>query len=407
MQDQYVIVAENVQKHFKLFYDRSNSIKDILITRGRTRYETREVLKGISFSVKKGEALGLIGKNGCGKSTLLKLLTRIYYPDAGTIRTKGRISSLLELGAGFHPDMSGRENIYLNASVFGLTRKEIEAKMDAIISFSELEEFMDHPIRTYSSGMYMRLAFAVAINVEADILLIDEILAVGDISFQEKCFEKLFEIREKGTTIVIVSHSPGQIERICDRTIWLENGRIREDGIPAFVHAHYLADAEEKNSPQPAYDTGQQDPSWSEHAVRSGNRQISFTQVYLSGSDGIGKTMFQTGEDLVVTMKYQSVQEKLEGNFGIGISRQDGVYCYGTNTAIETGRPLLVKKEGIVKVVVKQNRLLAAKYILDVAVHSMDEVPYDKIHHILEFQIKSDRKKDFGVCRMENSWIHE
>lgn len=407
MQDQFVIVVDNVQKYFKVFYDRSNSIKEILVTRGRRRFEKREVLKGVSFCVKKGEALGLIGKNGCGKSTLLKLLTRIYYPDAGTIKTKGRISSLLELGAGFHPDMSGRENIYLNASVFGLSHKEIEAKMNEIISFSELEEFMDNPIRTYSSGMYMRLAFAVAINVEADILLIDEILAVGDVSFQEKCFEKLLEIKAKGTTIVIVSHSLGQIERICDRTIWVENGRIQEDGIPAFVHEHYLANMEGKNRPQILCGTDETDLELPEYAVRSGNHQIYFTDVYLSDGNGAKRSIFRTGDDLIVIMKYQSCQENLEGNFGIGISRFDGVYCYGTNTAIELGKALPVKKEGIMKVIVKRNMLLPAKYILDVAVHSMDEIPYDKIHHILEFQISFDKKRDFGVCRMENSWIHE
>ena len=240
------IEVDNVRKHFKVYYDRGITLKDRFLSRGRSKYERREVLKGITFQVKKGEAIGLIGKNGCGKSTTLKLLTRIIYPNQGTVDLSGRVSSLLELGAGFHPDMSGRENIYMNAAVFGLTKKEIHRRVEDIVKFSELEEYMNNPVRTYSSGMYMRLAFSVAINVDADILLIDEILAVGDISFQKKCFEKLLEIKANGTTIVIVSHSLDQIEKICDRTIWIENGVIKEMGKPYEVHQHYLNDMEQE-----------------------------------------------------------------------------------------------------------------------------------------------------------------
>lgn len=228
MQVGNAIEVHDITKSFKVYYDRGKTLKERLVTPGRNKAETRQVLKGISFDVKKGEAIGIIGKNGCGKSTTLKLLTRIIYPDSGSIELNGRVSSLLELGAGFHPDMSGRENIYLNAAIFGLTHREIEEKVDEIINFSELEDFIENPVRTYSSGMYMRLAFAVAINVRADILLIDEILAVGDVSFQTKCFEKLKEIKASGTTIVIVSHSLGQIEQICDKSIWLEEGRIKK-----------------------------------------------------------------------------------------------------------------------------------------------------------------------------------
>ena len=203
MEQSNVIEVKNVKKKFKVFYDKGTSLKEKLLFRKRNYYEERWVLKGISINIKKGEAVGLIGKNGCGKSTTLKLISRIMYPTEGSIEVKGRVSSLLELGAGFHPDMSGRENIYTNASIFGLTRKEINERIDDIIAFSELEEFIDNPVRTYSSGMYMRLAFSVAINVDADILLIDEILAVGDVSFQAKCFEKLKDIKISGTTIVL------------------------------------------------------------------------------------------------------------------------------------------------------------------------------------------------------------
>ena len=240
MDRENAIEVKNVRKKFRVYYDKGSELKERLLFRNRSRYEDRWVLDGISFNVKKGEAIGLIGHNGCGKSTTLKLLTRIMYPNEGSIELQGRVSSLIELGAGFHPDMSGRENIYTNASIFGLSRKEIDERMDDIIEFSEMEQFLDNPVRTYSSGMYMRLAFSVAINVNADILLIDEILAVGDINFQGKCFNKLREIKAQGTTIVIVSHSLGQIEQICDRTIWLHEGKIKAEGKPRDIHPEYM-----------------------------------------------------------------------------------------------------------------------------------------------------------------------
>ena len=327
---------------------------------------------------------------------------------------------MLELGAGFHPDMSGRENIYLNAAIFGLTRKEIDSRVDKIIEFSELEEFIDNPVRTYSSGMYMRLAFAVAINVEADILMIDEILAVGDVSFQTKCFERLKEIKAHGTTIVIVSHSLSQIEQICDRTIWIDKGVLKEDGIPKFVHEHYLASMEEKRLEKFEENLKKEseslvenieksstlNPEWCKGAIRSGNRKVELLEVKLKNGEGKEQLVFSTGDDIIVYMKYKSQELGLEGNFGVGINRDDGVYCYGTNTIIEFGRPLIVNNSGTVEMVIKGNSLLPAKYILDVAIHTPDEIPYDKIHHILEFQIKS-KKKDFGVCRLETSWLYD
>ncbi len=240
MKPENAIEVRNVTKKFRIYSDKGHTLKEKTLFRKRRSYEERTVLDGISLTVKKGEAVGLIGHNGCGKSTTLKLLTRIMYPDSGTVEMNGRVSSLIELGAGFHPDMSGRENIYINASIFGLTKKEIEKCEGEIISFSELEDFMDNPVRTYSSGMYMRLAFAVAISVRADILLIDEILAVGDAGFQEKCFNRLRRLKSEGITIVIVSHSLAQIEQICDRSIWLDSGVIRENGDPEEVHRHYL-----------------------------------------------------------------------------------------------------------------------------------------------------------------------
>ena len=197
-------------------------------------------MKGVTLKIKKGEVVALIGTNGSGKSTLLKLMTKIIYPNKGKITTNGKLTSLLELGAGFHPDFSGRENIYFNASIFGLTRKEIDDRLEDIIEFSELRDFIDNPVRTYSSGMYMRLAFAVAINVDADILLIDEILSVGDEHFQNKCYDKMLELKNKGKTMVFVTHSMQSVKKLCDRTIWLSNGIIKMDGDTNTVVDEYI-----------------------------------------------------------------------------------------------------------------------------------------------------------------------
>lgn len=235
------IKVDHVYKSFNIYYDRANTLKERMLFFARNkRREKREVLNDINLEIKKGETVALIGVNGSGKSTLLKLMTQIIFPNKGTIETKGKLTSLLELGAGFHPDFSGRENIYFNSSIFGLTRKEIDERLEQIIEFSELKDFIDNPVRTYSSGMYMRLAFSVAINVDADILLIDEILSVGDQHFQEKCFNKMRELKKEGKTMVFVTHSMDSVKNLCDRAVWLYNGKIRMDGNTEEVVNEYL-----------------------------------------------------------------------------------------------------------------------------------------------------------------------
>ena len=240
-EDNIAIKVDHVYKSFNIYYDRANTLKErALFWMRNKRKEKREVLKDINLDIKKGETVALIGVNGSGKSTLLKLMTQIIFPNKGTIETKGKLTSLLELGAGFHPDFSGRENIYFNSSIFGLTRKEIDERLDQIIEFSELQDFIDNPVRTYSSGMYMRLAFSVAINVDADILLIDEILSVGDQHFQEKCFNKMRELKKEGKTMVFVTHSMDSVKNLCDRAVWLSNGVVRMDGNTDEVVDEYL-----------------------------------------------------------------------------------------------------------------------------------------------------------------------
>jgi ABC-2 type transport system ATP-binding protein len=430
MNSENAIEVRNVKKKFKIYYDKGHDLKDIILFRKRSHYEDRWVLRGISFDVKKGEAIGLVGHNGCGKSTTLKLLTKILYPDEGTIEMDGRVSSLIELGAGFHPDMSGRENIYTNASIFGLTKKEIDARMNDIIAFSELEEFIDNPVRTYSSGMYMRLAFSVAINVDANILLIDEILAVGDANFQKKCFDKLREIKANGTTIVIVSHALEQIEQICETSYWIEDGLIMESGTPKYVHEHYLRNMELKRMEQLEKAHAEEEKERQENsvtaetpveperknglaaeplptfcdktAVRMGTGDVRFADAQMRNSAGEKQYIFDTEDEITVYLKYVSDKKGLKGNFGYGIFREDTLHCYGTNVSIECGTFVDIKESGEVTVKISNN-LLPGKYFLDVAVHSHDGIIFDDIRRVQSFVVSSE-KRDIGVCRMPSQW---
>lgn len=442
MQPDDVIEVNNIKKKFKVYFDKGNSLKEKVIFKNRNKYEERWVLKGISFSVKKGEAIGLIGKNGCGKSTTLKMLSRIMYPTEGTIEIKGRVSSLIELGAGFHPDMSGRENIFTNASIFGLTHDEIERRLDDIIHFSELEEYIDNPVRTYSSGMYMRLAFAVAINVDADVLLIDEILAVGDVSFQTKCFEKLKEIKAKGTTIVIVSHVMNQIEQICDRAIWLEEGLIREEGSPKEIGQKYLEVMEERrlakiekdykehrekvenneNIVEEIQKSGKQlyqqeemperDTQYdgellvfaASSAVRKGNQKIRFVDVALYNSKGEETILFQPGEKVVISMKYKADLIGQKMNCVVGITREDGVYCFGTSALAGRSDEMISKEEGEIRLVFEENNLQPGKYLLDVGIQDLEENVYDYIYNVQEIRVHDKDSTQIGIVNMPKHW---
>ena len=359
--DEVVISVRNVKKMFRVYRDRGNTLKDRILFAGRRKYEEHWVLNGVSFEVKRGEAIGLIGQNGCGKSTTLKMLTKILYPDEGTIEMKGRVSSLIELGAGFHPDLSGRENIYTNASIFGLSRKEIDARLEDIIAFSELEAFIDDPVRTYSSGMYMRLAFAVVINVDADILLIDEILAVGDAAFQAKCFRKMQEIKARGTTIVIVSHALPQIEQICARSIWIDDGVIRMEGKPRDVHPEYMEGMSRKNQtkrpPEPPQEEGtaaEEAPAEEEkeeeaekaekneqgNLKRWGSGEARMTDVKVFGMNGQEQLAFKPSEPFTIHIGYTAEKVLTDAVIGLAIYRSDGVLVYGTNTLIDTSEPV-------------------------------------------------------------------
>lgn len=438
-----VIDVKDVKKQFKSYRDKASSLKERFINPTRGRHENVMVLKGISFQVHRGEAVGIIGKNGCGKSTTLKLLTRILYPTGGTIHIRGRVSSLIELGAGFHPDMTGRENIYTNASIFGLARKEVEQRLGDIIRFSELEEFIDQPVRTYSSGMYMRLAFAVAINVDADILLIDEILAVGDSAFQKKCFEKLKEIKARGTAIVIVSHSMEQMFKICDRLIWIEEGLIKAEGVSKFIGEEYLAAMEGKRLKRKEQEKEQEEEEQKRqeeerrrreeedkkrdsenveqksHEVRElpafcwkgahqvGDGRISLTDAYILDAAGTKTSSIGIRQKFEVVYYYQAelIGEKL--NFVISFTREDGIYCFGTGSVSggNKGNPYLSEKNGTAKVTFETNNLQEGIYRIDLGIQGVDGCVFDYIYSALELKIEGDKEKaQAGIVNMSRRW---
>ena len=430
MKQENAIEVRNIVKKFRVYMDRGRTIKELTLFSKRRKYEESLVLNDISFEVKKGEAIGLIGKNGCGKSTTLKLLTRIMYPDSGSIEMQGRVSSLIELGAGFHPDMTGRQNIFTNASIFGLTRKEIENRIQDIIDFSELGDAIDTPVRTYSSGMYMRLAFSVAINVDADILLIDEILAVGDATFQAKCFEKLREIKKNGTTIVIVSHSTAQIEQICDRSIWIQDGKIKAQGIPRMIHMQYLdfmgqsrqeslelqnqkakeemvkqaeeisTNEEMENKSEEEEQKNESEPSSKE---RWGNGNARFVDIQAFDALGKRKEVFKTGESCKFMLSYKVSKKISDAVFGIGIFKSDGIQCYGTNTKIEGMNEFDLEKDGVVELLIDNLILLPGTYDIDFAIVTMQGLPIDYYTKAYKLEIYSELN-EVGICRIGHSW---
>jgi ABC-2 type transport system ATP-binding protein len=405
-ENENVIEVRDVTKSFKVYLDKGSQLKERLLFRKRSRYEERKVLRGISFSVKKGEAIGLIGHNGCGKSTTLKLLTRIMYPDSGSIKMKGRVSSLIELGAGFHPDMSGRENIYTNAAIFGLNKKEIDSRIQSIIDFSELKDFIDNPVRTYSSGMYMRLAFSVAINVDADILLIDEILAVGDANFQSKCFNKLREIKSHGTTIVIVSHSLGQIEQICDRSIWIHEGLIKAEGPPKEIDLEYLDYMSRKmqDSNKKTEEAAEsEEPAGNEKGKRWGSGEARIKRIRSYASDGTEQSVFRVGEDIRLTVDYTVKKPVNDAVIGFGIFDMNGVQCYGTNTRIDKLPEMTLHKDGAAEITMKNVQLLSGEYMIDIAIEQGEGIPVDYYRQAYKIQMIS-AYGDAGIARVDHTW---
>jgi ABC-type polysaccharide/polyol phosphate transport system ATPase subunit len=377
--------------------------------------ETFTALDGVSFEVPRGSTFGVIGENGSGKSTLLKLLAGITKPTRGSLRVDGRISALIELGAGFHPEISGRENVAINGIMLGLSRREVEERFDDIVDFAELREFIDAPVKTYSSGMYMRLGFSVAIHVDPDVLLIDEVLAVGDEAFTRKCLDKIGEFHRRGKTIVLVTHSLGLVEKMCDEALWLRHGRKADAGDPKRVvdaYLTYVAGGEEallardqaptsETAERPSSAAGADPEGYREG--RWGSRDVEITRVRLCDDRGQERHVFASGESVTVRLDVEARAEVEDFVFGVGLFTSDGVSVYGTNTHIEDFVPRRAVGRGEVSLELGDLRLVEGTYLLDVAVHRRDGTPYDYHRGLHSFRVKS-RIKDVGVYRPAHRW---
>jgi ABC-type polysaccharide/polyol phosphate transport system ATPase subunit len=364
-------------------------------------------LEDVSLNVEKGQTFGVIGENGSGKSTLLKVIAGIAKPTRGRVRTEGKVSALIELGAGFHPEISGRENIYINGIMLGLSKKEISAKFDEIVAFAELEDFIDAPVKTYSSGMYMRLGFAIAINVNPDILLIDEVLAVGDASFVPKCLDRIDDFRRRQKTILFVSHDLFTVAKVCDYVAWLKGGRVQAVGEPKRIVDAYLQDVVdkqekdfEKRRQEPA---GVQEKDRDRRENRWGKREIEISRVRLKSLEGKEKNVFSPDEGMVIEMDIAALSRQQDFVFGIGIFNSQGISCYATNTHLEDYEPISIEEEGKVVCRIERLGLVNGTYYLDVAAHRKDGYPYDYHRNLYSFLVSSSAK-DEGITRLIHSW---
>ncbi len=366
-------------------------------------------LQGVSFAVPAGTTYGIIGRNGSGKSTALKLVAGITKPTSGTVRVDGRISALIELGAGFHPEISGRENVFINGIMLGLTKREVAKRFDEIVEFAELKEFIDAPVKTYSSGMYMRLGFAVAIHVDPDVLLVDEVLAVGDEGFTHKCLDKFGEFKRRGKTILLVTHSLNLVEKFCDDALWLNGGKVRDAGDPKRVIDAYLIDVERGEEREltavEAKARGAEEEGQNAEVVegRWGSREIEIVDVALVGQNGETAHIFQSGEQMAVHLKVRAHQPVNDFVFGIGLYNAEGVTCYGTNTHLEQLEAEDFRGDGEVIFTIDSLDLVEGTYKLDVAVHKRDGYPYDYHRQLYTFRVKS-RAQDIGIYRPRHSW---
>ena len=426
------------------------TLKSALLTGSLVRHlrpdEAFRALSDVSLKVPKGVSYGVIGRNGSGKSTLLKLVAGITKPSSGDVRVSGRVSALIELGAGFHPEISGRENVFINGIMLGLTRRDVTAAFDEIVEFAELEDFIDAPVKTYSSGMYMRLGFAVAVHVNPDILLVDEVLAVGDEAFSLKCLDKFAEFKRRGKTILLVTHGLSMVERFCDEAVWLEAGQNRTTGDPKRVVQRYLADVEQSEdehlaaedakaqqtpvtreppdmvtepvvpdpapaAPEESADAPETEPADADEPPsnmftakegRWGSGTVRIEQVTLEGDHGPAH-VFHTGDPLTIRMRIRAAHPVDDFAFGISIFSTDGVCCYGTNTAIEEMKAESLEGEGEVVFAVERLDLVEGTYKLDVAAHKRDGFSYDYHRLLYTFRVKS-RTKDVGIYRPAHTW---
>jgi ABC-type polysaccharide/polyol phosphate transport system ATPase subunit len=395
---------DNVSKKFTLRHERARSFQEAALAFLKSQDNSREelwALKDVSFAVERGKTLGIIGPNGSGKSTVLKLITRILEPTSGQVVVQGQVSALIELGAGFHPDLTGRENIYLNGSLLGFSRKEMKAKFDSIVEFSELEKFIDVPIKHYSSGMHMRLGFAVAIHVDPDILLIDEILAVGDQAFQNKCLGKIGELKNQGVTILFVSHYLEAVRNLCTSAIWLENGVIQERGTTDRVIDSYLNNVTTITEARLSRERriGDNENRW-------GSGEVEITDVRFLDAQGRERRAFKTGEKMIVRLRYHAHTKVNQPVFGIAIYGSGGVHINGPNTKFSDYVVESVEGSGEIDYIVDMLPLLEGTYELSAAVYDQDGLhAYDHQHRMYSFIVQRGTVKErYGMIYIPCEW---
>lgn len=402
------IQLENVQKRFSFSEDQPSTMLEQMIDvlRPRHRLQTRRkkltAVSDVTMDVMPGEALGIVGRNGSGKSTLLKLISRILRPSQGSITVRGRVSALLELGVGFHPDLTGRENIHLNAAVLGLSRQSIEDHFDSVVEFSELGDFIDMPVKHYSSGMYMRLAFSVAIHVNPDILIVDEILAVGDQTFQEKCIQHIYDMKHKGTTIILVSHNVDMIRRLCTEVMWMEQGHIQAIGSTQEIVQRYLEFMYEIES-------GQRGVIQTEEFERWGTGDIQITSVRFLDENGEVQQRFRTGDPLTIEMTYKAYRPINEPEFGLAIYRQDGVHINGPNNQLAGLKMGTVTGSGVVRYRIEKLPLLPSRYEVTAAIHdSYRSHAFDYHKRAYSFRVVAGGSDEIhGLLELPASWHWE
>jgi ABC-type polysaccharide/polyol phosphate transport system ATPase subunit len=411
----YAIALENVSKSYRLWGRGSqfNTLKSALLKLDVKLKPEASVaaLKNVSFAVDRGEAFGIVGRNGSGKSTLLKVISGILKPTSGMVRVNGRIAALIELGAGFHPEISGRENVYINGMMLGLTKREVAARFDQIVAFAELEDFMDAPVKTYSSGMYMRLGFAVAIHVDPDVLLVDEVLAVGDEAFTHKCLDKFAEFRRRGRTVLLVTHSLDLVTRFCDEALWLDAGVARLQGDPKRVVDAYLLDVAGVENQAMAAAESAQVPAPQSHPPdmskaiegRWGSREVEIGAVEFVGRGGQPTHVFQSGDSIEIRLQVRAREPVTDLVFGVGIFDADGVCCYGTNTDIEGAASGEMTGDGQVSFAIDRLDLVEGSYKVDVAAHRKNGAPYD-YHRLLHTLRVVSPVKETGIFRPPHRW---
>jgi ABC-type polysaccharide/polyol phosphate transport system ATPase subunit len=400
------VLVDDISKRFRLYTDRPSNLKQAMTRFRRVQYEEFWALRNVSLQVEPGESFGLIGHNGSGKSTLLRLMARIHRPTSGRVRTSGRVSALLELGAGFHPELSGRENIYLNGAILGLKKRELDSIFDEIVEFAGLQSFIDSPVKVYSSGMWVRLGFAVAVHVRPDILMIDEIIAVGDEEFQRRCFDHLYKLRrDEGVTIVLVSHMLSIMQTMCDQVAWLDHGELLGIGTANDMVRAYLGkvdDAEEQRlSDQDGHEVTE-----AEGAPRHGSREIEITGFEVLGADGAPVVMPESGDATIFRVHYDAHEPVDDPKFAIEFQTEQGVIVSGrtsTDDGIVTGR---VSGPGHVDCIVDALPFNQGVLLVTVGITDVREMhTYDHLYQGYELRVRSDSgAEERGLVRLRGRW---